>query len=79
MTPHLWETCERVSGCDYSPLKAALEKLTIPDVWQMLGLPGKPAKVVSLAIPRRAQCVLLNLRRKAGAGRTHHRATRRRR
>src|SRR4029077_6863711 len=29
---------ERVS----SPLKAALEKLTIYDVWQMLGLPGRP-------------------------------------
>ncbi len=42
MTPHLWETCERVSGCDYSPLKAALEKLTIPDVWQMLGVEGRP-------------------------------------
>ena len=28
--------------CDYSPLKAALEKLSIPDVWQMLGLQGRP-------------------------------------
>jgi hypothetical protein len=27
----------------YSPLKAALEKLTIPDVWTRLGLKGKPA------------------------------------
>ena len=26
---------------DYSPLKAALEKLTIYDVWQMLGVEGK--------------------------------------
>jgi len=31
-----------VRECDYSPLKAALEKLTISDVWQMLGLPGRP-------------------------------------
>jgi hypothetical protein len=31
-----------VSGCDYSPLKAALEKLTIYDVWQMLGVEGRP-------------------------------------
>jgi hypothetical protein len=29
---------------DYSPLKAALEKLTIYDVWHMLGLEGKPGK-----------------------------------
>ena len=42
MTPHLWETCERVRESDYSPLKAALEKLTIPDVWQMLGVEGRP-------------------------------------
>ena len=33
-----------MSDCDYSPLKAALEKLTIYDVWQRLGLEGKPGK-----------------------------------
>src|SRR5215207_3184442 len=31
-----------MSDCAYSLLKAALEKLTIPDLWQMLGLKGKP-------------------------------------
>ena len=25
-----------------SPLEAALEKLTIPDVWRLIGLPGEP-------------------------------------
>jgi hypothetical protein len=29
---------------DYSPLKAALERLTVPDVWLLLGLEGKPGK-----------------------------------
>ena len=33
-----------MSAHDYSPLKAALEKLTIFDVWQRLGLEGKPGK-----------------------------------
>jgi hypothetical protein len=31
-----------MSDCAYSPLKAALEKLTIPDIWRMLGLKGTP-------------------------------------
>jgi hypothetical protein len=29
---------------DYSPLEAALEKLSIYDVWQLLGLEGKPGR-----------------------------------
>ena len=28
--------------CDYSPLKAALERLSVCDVWQRLGVEGKP-------------------------------------
>ena len=31
-----------MNDSDYSPLKAALEKLTIYDVWQMLGVEGRP-------------------------------------
>jgi hypothetical protein len=31
-----------MSAYDYSPLKTALNKLTVPDVWEMLGLPGIP-------------------------------------
>jgi hypothetical protein len=33
-----------MSNLDYSPLKAALEKLTIYDIWQILGMDGKPGK-----------------------------------
>ncbi len=29
---------------DYSPLSAALERFTIPGLWHLLNLPGKPAK-----------------------------------
>jgi len=30
---------------DYSPLKSALETLTVPDVWHRLGLEGRPGKL----------------------------------
>ena len=33
-----------MSNGNYSPLKEALEKLTIYDVWQPLGVEGKPRK-----------------------------------
>ena len=35
---------KRVRECDYSPLKASLERLSVCDVWQRLGVEGKPGR-----------------------------------
>ena len=64
---------------DYSPLEAALEKLTIYDVWQRLGLEGKPDRSCRSPFRQRPQPELLDLQERPPLeGSRHRRGWRRR-